>query len=77
MPKVVFSDNGPQCSSHKFKKLSKLWDFIHKTFSPQFPQSNGFEERAIQAIKKTLHKCRQNDRDPYLAITSASELLIK
>ena len=85
--KVVFSnDNGPQYSSRKFKKFSKLWDFIHKTSSPEFPQSNGFVERAIQ--KKTLHKCREDDSDPYLTMlalhttknssgTSASELLMK
>ena len=88
MPKVVFSDNGSQYSSHEFKKFSKSWDFIHKTSSPEFPQRNGFVERAIQTIKKTLRKCREDDSDPYLAMlalrttknssgTSASELLMK
>ena len=88
IPKVVFSDNGPQYSSHEFKKFSKSWDFIRKTSSPEFPQSNGFVERAIQTIKKTLHKCREDDSTPYLAMlalrttkdssgTSASELLMK
>ena len=88
IPKVVFSDNGPQYSSHEFKIFSKSWDFIHKTSSPEFPQSNGFVERAIQTIKKTLRKCREDDSDPYLAMlalrttknssgTSASELLMK
>ena len=50
MPKVVFSDNISQYSSHEFKKLYKSWDFINKTSSPDFPQSNGFVERAIQTI---------------------------
>ena len=88
IPKVVFSDNGPQYSSHEFKKFSKSWDFIHKTSSPEFPQSNRFVERAIQTIKQTLRKCREDDSDPYLTIlalrttknssgTSASELLMK
>ena len=88
IPKVVFSDNGPQYSSHEFKKFSKSWDFIHKTSSPEFPQNNGFVERAIQTIKKTLCKCREDDSDPYLAMvalrttknsssTSTSELLMK
>ena len=53
--KVVFSDNGPQYNSHKFKKFSKSWDFIHKTSSPEFPQSNGFPERAIQP-QRTLYQ---------------------
>ena len=56
IPKVVFSDNGPEYTSHEFEKLSKSWDFIHKTSSPEFPQSDGFVERAIQTIKKTLRK---------------------
>ena len=56
--KVVFSDNGSQYTSPEFKKLSKSWDFIHRTSSPEFPQSNGFVERAIQTIKTTLGKCR-------------------
>ena len=88
VPKVVFSDNGLQYSSHEFNKFSKSWDFIHKTSSPEFPQSNGFVERAIQTIKKTLRKCREDGSDPYLAMvalrttrnssgTSTSELLMK
>ena len=82
IPKVVFSDNGPQYSS------LESWDFIHKTSSPEFPQSSGFVERAIQTIKKTQRKCREDDSDPYLAMlalrttknssgTSASEMLMK
>ena len=88
IPKVVFSGNGPQYNSHDLKKFSKSWDFIHKTSSPEFPQSNEFVERAILTIKKTLRKCREDDSDPCLAIlvlrktknssgTSAPELLMK
>ena len=61
---------------------------MHKTCYPGFPQSNGFVERAIQTIKKTLRKRREDDNDPYLAMLplrttknssgkSASELLMK
>ena len=61
---------------------------MHKTSYPGFPQSNGFVERAIQTIKKTLRKRREDDNDPYLAMLplrttknssgkSASELLMK
>ena len=82
IPKVVFSDNGPQYSS------LESWDFIHKTSSPEFPQSSGFVERAIQTIKKTQRKCREDDSAPLLAMlalrttknssgTSASEMLMK
>ena len=88
IPKVVFSDNGPQYSLHELKKFSKSWDFMHKTSSPEFPQSNGLVERSIQTIKKILRKCIEHDSDPYLAMlalhttknssaTSESELPMK
>ena len=86
--KVVFSDNRPKYSSQKFKTFSKSWDFIQRTFSPTFPQSNRFWERAIQNNNKTLRKCKEDDSHLYLAIlslhttkhssgTSPSELLMK
>ena len=43
-------------------------DFIHKTSSPDSTQSNGFVERAIQTIKKTLRKCRKDASDSYLSM---------
>ena len=86
--KVVFSDNRPKYSSKKFKTFSKSWDFIQKTFSSKFPQSNRFRERVIQNNKKALRKCKEDDSHLYLAIlslrttknssgTSPSELLMK
>ena len=61
---------------------------MHKTSSLEFPQGNGFVERAIQIIKKTLRKSKEDDDDPYSAILglrtnknssciSTSELLMK
>ena len=47
IPKVIFSDYGPQYSSREIKKCFKSWDFIHKTSIPELPQSNGTVERAI------------------------------
>ena len=55
---------------------------------PLCSQSNGFVERAIQTITKTLRKQKEDDSDSYLAIlvlhptknssvTSTSELLMK
>ena len=69
IPKVlVFSDNGSQCSLHEFNKFSKSWEFIHKNSCPKFPQSDGFVERAIQTIKETLRKYREDNSDPYLVM---------
>ena len=74
---------------HSFiKKCSKSCYFINKTSSLEFPQNNGFVETAIQTVKKTQQKGREDDSDPYLAMllprtiksssgTSASELLMK
>ena len=61
---------------------------MHKTSSLEFPQGTGFVERAIQIIKETLRKSKDDDDDPYLAILglrtnknssciSTSELLMK
>ena len=63
IPKVVFSDD-------IFKTFSKSWNFIHKTSSPKFPQSvcNEFVEGAIQNIKETLRKCREDNSGSYLAM---------
>ena len=63
IPKVVFSDS-------KSTKFSKSWNFIHKTSSLRFPQSNRFVEIAIQTIKETLRKCREDNNDPYLVMSA-------
>ena len=41
---------------------------MQKKSIPKFPQSNEFVERAIQTIKKTLQKRKEDDSDSYLAI---------
>ena len=68
IPEIVISDNGTQFSSYKYKQFSKDWNFKHVTSSPEFPQSNGLVERAIQTIKKTMKKCSEDRSDPYLAL---------
>ena len=68
IPKLVFSDNGPEFASNTYKKFAEEWDFIHDTSSPEFPQSNGLVERTIQTVKKTLKKCFKSGNDPQLAL---------
>ena len=78
----------PKYFIFNFKIFSKSWNFIHKTSSLKFPQSNGFVEIAIQTIMETLRKCREDNNDPYLVMsvlrttknssgTATSELLMK
>ena len=68
IPEEVFSDNSSQYSSCSYKDFAKQWNFTHTTSSPEFPQSNGLVERAIQTIKRTLIKCQETNSDPYLAL---------
>ena len=68
IPKEVISDNGPQFISHEYSKFAQDWDFDHITSSPKYPHSNGFIERAIQTVKKTLKKAHHSSDDPYLAL---------
>ena len=67
IPSRVVSDNGLQYSSEAFKKFAQQWQFDHITSSPKFPKSNGFIERQIQTIKRTLIKAKQAGRDPNFA----------
>ena len=68
IPKSVVSDNGPQFASQEYKLFFQQWDFIHHTSSPEYPQSNGFVERTIQTVKRSLKKAMVNKEDPALAL---------
>ena len=68
IPKEVISDNGPQYISREYSKFAREWDFKHDSSSPEYPQSNGFIERTIQTVKKTLKKAFHSGDDPYLAL---------
>ena len=51
IPEQVFSDNGPQFSCTEFAQFANTWGFVHSTSSPQYPQSNGLTEKAVQTGK--------------------------
>ena len=68
IPKELYTDNGPEYTAQSFKHFAKEWDFSHVTSSPHFPQSNGFVERAIQTVKKSLKKAHDGNEDPYLTM---------
>ena len=52
----VVSDNGGRFSSDAFRKFADQLCFDHVTSSPHYPQSNGYIERHIQTVKRTLKK---------------------
>ena len=68
IPVELVTDNGPQYSSHEFKKFCSEWGITHTTSSPLYPQSNGFSERMVQTVKNLLKKSEEAGEDPYIAL---------
>ena len=66
IPETFVSDNGPQFSSTAFTQFAMDYGFHHQTSSPNYPQSNGEAERAVQTVKSILNKAT----DPYLGLLS-------
>ena len=64
VPQEVISDSGPQFSSLDYSHFAAENGFVHTTSSPQYPQSNGEAERAVQTVKQFLKKCK----DPHKAL---------
>ena len=68
IPERVISDNGRQYDCSTYRQFAKEWGFDHVTSSPHYPRSNGFAERQIQTVKKTLIKAQQTGSDYKLAL---------
>lgn len=63
VPVVVMSDGGSNFTSKEFSDFARDWNFVHKTSSPHYPQSNGMSERHIQTTKKILKKAAADRKD--------------
>ena len=53
-PDVLWSDEGPQFTSHRFADFLRTWGVTHATSSPHYPQSNGKAEAAVKSMKKLI-----------------------
>ena len=73
IPDELYSDNGPQFTSEKFKKFRKNYGFKHVTSSPRYPQSNGLAERGVQTVKSLLKK----NKDPYMSLMIYRDTIIQ
>jgi len=51
IPDILWSDEGPQFKSKKFADFLHQWGFIHKIFTPYYPQSNGKIEATVKFMK--------------------------
>ena len=67
-PNQIISDNGPQYQGQPFKVLMDNYGIEHITSSRRYPQSNGFIERQVQTVKKTIKKCDGEGKDFQLAM---------
>lgn len=68
IPKILYTDSGPQYTSKAFLDFKKEWGFEHKITTPKHHQSNGFAERHIQTVKRILKKIIQERKDIDLAL---------
>ena len=68
IPKIVFSDNGPQFSCEEFKPFSDGWEFEHRTSSPLHSQSNGRAGNAVKTCKLIMKKAALSKSDIHLAL---------
>ena len=63
----LIADNMP-FGSAAMKKFAEDWNFVITTTSPNYPQSNGQSERAIQTVKGLLRKAEESGADPNIAL---------
>ena len=68
VPERVISDNGPHFASSAYRAFAEKWGFTHTTSSPHFPQSNGFIERTIQTVKRTMKKAKSSGQNVNMAL---------
>jgi hypothetical protein len=67
LPSEVQSDNSP-FNSAEFRRFAELYDFVHNTSSPYYPQSNGKVENSVKTAKRLMAKAVASSCDPFIAL---------
>lgn len=68
IPQILRSDNGKQFDCAEFRALSKALDIQLISSSPDYPQSNGQAEKAVDIAKRIMSKSAAAGTDPYLGL---------
>ena len=68
IPDEVITDNRAQFASGEFQLFARSWEFVHRTSSPRYPQSNGKVENAVQTVKRLFKKCKDAGQSEFLAL---------
>ena len=70
IPDEIMSDNGPPFNGKEFSSYLTGLGIRHTTSSPNYPRSNGFNERQIQTVKRLIEKANSSGRSHQEALTS-------
>ena len=76
MPEVLCKDNGQQNASAVFTDCSIEWGFTHETFSPHYPQSNGFAESCVKIVKHTLQHAKSYSTNARIGLQHLKATLV-
>ena len=68
IPKVLYSNNGPQYVSAQFTEFCTSWGITHETSSPHYPQLNGFAEACVKSVKHTFQHAKYSSTNPQLTL---------
>ena len=72
-PDLLWSDGGPQFTSHVFADFLQTWGVTHVTSSSHYPQSNGKAEATVKSMKKLISAAVAWDvSNVYIVAASAS-----
>ena len=70
IPERLYTDNARYFVLNEFHIFTTEWEFMHITSNLIYPVSNGFIERMVLTVKKTLQKAKQSKTNCQIALLS-------